>query len=252
MRAPSPPNSARHRYSAQRRSRRASAIKNLTRALSIDGRVLCDQIVDAGGPLVAQIMSGNHLRIIDLEGQQAVDFLCYDLANTENRYNAGNTLKFNGSIFIGKGVKLYSDSAESLMTVTEDTVGFTTRSAAAAATKAIIAAMASRDAELPRQLHCGAGGAWSWPTRHPRERELLHVRAGKTGWIDRDRRGQVGAGRLCRSARGQGRSGGHVELSPTLQSLQRLESDTGASDEWRRRRERANDWDRLTQLTVQN
>jgi urea carboxylase-associated protein 1 len=98
--------------------------KKLTRALSIDGKVLCDQIVDAGAHWSRRIMSGNHLRIIDLEGQQAVDFLCYDLANTEVRYNAGNTLKFNGSIFIGKGVKLYSDSAESLMTVTEDTVGF--------------------------------------------------------------------------------------------------------------------------------
>jgi uncharacterized protein YcgI (DUF1989 family) len=82
--------------------------KKLTRALSIDGRVLCDQIVDAGARWSRKIMSGNHLRIIDLEGQQAVDFLCYDLANTEVRYNAGNTLKFNGSIFIGKGVKLYS------------------------------------------------------------------------------------------------------------------------------------------------
>src|SRR5678815_3852414 len=86
--------------------------KKLTRALSIDGQVLCDQIVDAGARWSRRIMAGNHLRIIDLEGQQAVDFLCYDLANTEVRYNAGNTLKFNGSIFIGKGVKLYSDSAE--------------------------------------------------------------------------------------------------------------------------------------------
>ena len=96
----------------------------IRKALLLDGLVLSDQILNPGSHWSRKMLAGNHLRIIDLEGQQAVDFLCYDFENLEIRYNAANTLKLNRSIYIGLGCKLYSDRAESLMTVTEDTVGF--------------------------------------------------------------------------------------------------------------------------------
>jgi urea carboxylase-associated protein 1 len=69
------------------------------------------------------LATGDHLRIIDLEGQQAVDFLVYDAANVENRYNAANTIKINRSIYVGTGGRLISDLGDVLMTVSEDTVG---------------------------------------------------------------------------------------------------------------------------------
>ena len=65
----------------------------------------------------------HHLRIIDLEGQQAVDFLCYDRADAENRYNAANTIKVNRGVYLGAGTRLYSDLGDVLMTIVEDTVG---------------------------------------------------------------------------------------------------------------------------------
>jgi urea carboxylase-associated protein 1 len=49
--------------------------------------------------------------------------MCFDQANTEVRYNNANTLKLNGTIYISQGFKLYSDIAEVLMSVVEDTVG---------------------------------------------------------------------------------------------------------------------------------
>lgn len=110
--------------------RRMSEVKarvgqeKLARATRVGGTVLSDQIVPAGAPYTRKVKAGDHLRIIDLEGQQAVDFLCYDLADPENRYNAANTIKLNRSIYIGSGFRLYSDLAEALMTVVEDTVGF--------------------------------------------------------------------------------------------------------------------------------
>src|SRR5579885_3518995 len=70
------------------------------------------------------VRAGDHLRIIDLEGQQAVDFLVYDAANHANRYNAANTIKLNRSIYVGAGFRLYSDLGDVLMTVAEDTVGY--------------------------------------------------------------------------------------------------------------------------------
>jgi hypothetical protein len=94
----------------------------LGRALQFPGSTLSDRVVEPG-PYTRVLRAGDHLRIVDLEGRQAVDFLVYDAANHENRYNAANTIKLNRSIYIGGGFKLYSDLGDVLMTVAEDTVG---------------------------------------------------------------------------------------------------------------------------------
>ncbi len=94
------------------------------RALDIQGRILRDTTMQPGANHhIGKLDAGTRMRIIDLGGQQAVDFMCFDAANTEIRYNNANTLKLNGSIYISKGFKLYSDVADVLMTVVEDTVG---------------------------------------------------------------------------------------------------------------------------------
>lgn len=93
-------------------------------ALRIPGTVLSDEVNKPGdNHYIGKLKQGTYLRIIDLGGQQAVDFLCFDLPNTEIRYNNANSLKLNETIYVGKGFKLYSDTAEVLMTVTRDTVG---------------------------------------------------------------------------------------------------------------------------------
>jgi urea carboxylase-associated protein 1 len=93
-------------------------------ALSIPGTVLKDEINQPGANhYIGKLAKGTHLRIIDLGGQQAVDFLCFDLPDTDIRYNAANSLKLNETIYVGEGFQLYSDTAEILMTVTRDTVG---------------------------------------------------------------------------------------------------------------------------------
>ena len=98
--------------------------QKLRKALAIEGTIVSDHIVDAGAHWSSRVPADRHLRIVDLEGQQAVDFLCYDLSDLGVRYNAANTLKLNRSIYVGTGFKLYSDCAESLMTVVTDTVGY--------------------------------------------------------------------------------------------------------------------------------
>lgn len=94
----------------------------LVAALQIPGLVVHDEVLEPG-PWTRPIAAGHHLRIVDLEGQQAVDFLCYDLHDTENRYNAANTIKGARSVYLGKGARLYSDRGDVLMTLVEDTVG---------------------------------------------------------------------------------------------------------------------------------
>ena len=83
--------------------------------------LIYEEIIPAGSPWDAVVNRGDSLRIIDLHGQQGVDFLCYNAQNLSERYNAPNTLKAAQNIQISKGSILYSDYANSMMTVTEDT-----------------------------------------------------------------------------------------------------------------------------------
>ena len=80
-------------------------------------------IVPAGAPWSGIVRQGQVLRITDLEGQQAVDFLCYNAADPQERYHAPNTLKAAGSIFLTAGHRLYSDIARPIFTITEDQFG---------------------------------------------------------------------------------------------------------------------------------
>ena len=80
-------------------------------------------IVPAGAPWSGIVRRGEVLRITDLEGQQAVDFLCYNAADPQERYHAPNTLKAAGTIFLTTGHKLYSDIARPIFTIVEDQFG---------------------------------------------------------------------------------------------------------------------------------
>jgi uncharacterized protein len=90
----------------------------------IAGTILEDVVVPAGSPWGRKLSKGQHVRIIDLEGKQAVDFLCYDAADPKDRYNAPNTMKMEGNIFLKKGTVLWSDRGRQMMRIVEDTCGF--------------------------------------------------------------------------------------------------------------------------------
>lgn len=80
-------------------------------------------IVPPGEHWSGVVKRGQTLRLVDLEGLQAVDFLCYNAHDPSERYNAADTMKINASLFIGKGTKIYSDMGNVLFTVTDDTCG---------------------------------------------------------------------------------------------------------------------------------
>ncbi len=85
--------------------------------------VTYDYVVPATTPWSRFIKAGDVLRLIDLEGQQAVDFLCYKADDLGDRYNSMNTVKVQGRAYIGKGTVLYADSGTPLFTVIDDTLG---------------------------------------------------------------------------------------------------------------------------------
>jgi uncharacterized protein len=118
---------ARMRRKAARKmaaAKKRTGKQKLATALAVPGTIISDAVNKPGANYyVRELKKGTRLRIIDLGGQQAVDFLCFDLANRQVRYNAANSIKLNETLYISTGFKLYSDTAEVLMTVTHDTVG---------------------------------------------------------------------------------------------------------------------------------
>jgi len=85
--------------------------------------IVYDAIVPARHPWGHIIKQGEILRLIDLEGQQAVDFLCYRAGDLTDRYSTMNTVKVQGNVYIGKGTVLYSDAGVALFTIVADTLG---------------------------------------------------------------------------------------------------------------------------------
>ena len=79
-----------------------------------------DEIIPAGKPWSGIVEQGQYLSIIDLEGEQGVDFLCYNADNPAERYHAPNTLKAIETLKLTAGHTLYSDIARPLFKITHD------------------------------------------------------------------------------------------------------------------------------------
>jgi urea carboxylase-associated protein 1 len=88
-----------------------------------DATIIEDTIVPASMPWSGVIRQGQFLRLVDIEGQQAIDFLCYNLEDPSERYHAPNTIKIPGQIYLGEGSVLWSVRARKMMTIVEDTCG---------------------------------------------------------------------------------------------------------------------------------
>ncbi len=82
-----------------------------------------DEIVEAGLGWSREIRRGQIFRILDLEGNQAVDTLFYSAADPSDRYDAVATIREQGNIFLTTGTRLISTEGNALLTITADTCG---------------------------------------------------------------------------------------------------------------------------------
>jgi urea carboxylase-associated protein 1 len=81
------------------------------------------QIVPAGEPFLRRVEQGQVLRILDLEGNQAVDTLFYNADDTEERYDANNTIRGQNNIYLTAGTQLRSNEGNVMLTIIADTCG---------------------------------------------------------------------------------------------------------------------------------
>jgi uncharacterized protein len=85
--------------------------------------LLLDVIIPARTPWSHVLRQGQKLRLIDVEGQQAVDALFYSAADTAQRYSAQDTVREQGSAYIGLGTRLVSNQGLLMARVVEDSSG---------------------------------------------------------------------------------------------------------------------------------
>lgn len=91
---------------------------------SPDGHVLHDEVVPARAPWIHKVRKGQSLRIVDLEGNQAVDFLLYAADDDAERYSAQDTIAAQRNIFLRTGARLLSNEGRVMMTITGTTVDY--------------------------------------------------------------------------------------------------------------------------------
>lgn len=86
-------------------------------------RIVHDEIIAPGAPWSGRLQRGQILEITDLKGKQAVDFLCYNARDPEERYSAPNTLKAAGRLGLSRGHVLFSDLANPMLEIIGDGYG---------------------------------------------------------------------------------------------------------------------------------
>lgn len=90
----------------------------------LTGPIVHDEIVPARAPWLRHIAAGQTLRIVDLEGNQAVDFLLYATADDAERYSAQDTVAAQGNLFLREGTVLRSNEGRAMMTITASAVDY--------------------------------------------------------------------------------------------------------------------------------
>jgi uncharacterized protein len=82
-----------------------------------------ERIIPAGEFWIHEVWKGQHLRIVDVEGNQAADTLFYNAHDYEDRYSAQDTIRAQANIYLTTGSKLMSSKGHVLLTIVADTCG---------------------------------------------------------------------------------------------------------------------------------
>ena len=96
---------------------------NRTKSALDPQAALFRQVVLAGEPFMKEIKKGQSVRILDLEGNQAVDTLFYNADDGDERYSANDTIREQGNIYLTTGTQLMSSAGNVMLGITADTCG---------------------------------------------------------------------------------------------------------------------------------
>ena len=77
----------------------------------------------AGEPWLTEVKAGQTLRIVDLDGNQAVDIIFYNRHEVGEHYSATDTMLNQGGIYLSTGSVLLSNEGRPMLTIVADTCG---------------------------------------------------------------------------------------------------------------------------------
>jgi uncharacterized protein YcgI (DUF1989 family) len=69
------------------------------------------------------LKKGRQLKVIDIDGEQVSDFICYNLNDIREHLSSGRTIDYAETIFLTKGHPFYSNRSNVMFEMIEDTVG---------------------------------------------------------------------------------------------------------------------------------
>lgn len=89
----------------------------------VAGRIIRVVEIPARHGAALEVSRGQVLRVIDVEGQQVGDLVCFNRQDLAERYSPQNTVLFNRTIYPKVGAALVSDRGRPMMRLVADTVG---------------------------------------------------------------------------------------------------------------------------------
>jgi urea carboxylase-associated protein 1 len=100
------------------------AVSSFLAAPVIDpAKAVYDFVVPSNRPWSGLVGKGQVLRIVDIEGQQAVDTLFYKASDHGERYSAQDTILAQGAAYVSTGTRLISNAGNVMATVIADSCG---------------------------------------------------------------------------------------------------------------------------------
>ncbi|MGS0756680.1 urea amidolyase associated protein UAAP2, partial [Roseateles sp. GG27B] len=76
-----------------------------------------------GEPWLARLRTGQLLRIVDLEGNQAVDTLFFNADKPAEHYSLTHTIQHQRALYLGLGSSLMSSEGRTMLSIVADTCG---------------------------------------------------------------------------------------------------------------------------------
>ena len=69
------------------------------------------------------VQKGQRVRVIDVEGEQVADLICFAHRDSSEYLSSGRTFDYNEKIFLSEGDTLYSNLSNPMLTIIADPVG---------------------------------------------------------------------------------------------------------------------------------
>ena len=69
------------------------------------------------------LKKGQQLKIVDIQGEQVADLICYNQHDINEYLSSGRTIDYAETIFLTKGHSFYSNRSNVMFRIIEDTVG---------------------------------------------------------------------------------------------------------------------------------